>query len=174
MGIFSFQKRDLDWWLFTLLPIFLVFIILIFSSLIGTLNYQKFIFLFGQQLLFFSIILGVTDLGIKAKNKIENIQISPSFYALLISIFSLLLAYTKGEALANASIYLILFFIVAIFLIYVSILFYNKNPLTSPLGIGAREFTESKEKQEKNKEKEFKSPQKKPKYKDTKWGKNNE
>jgi len=171
MSILTFEKREGDWWFFTLLPLYLLLGVLFFNFIIGKLNINNFILVLSQQLLFLSIVQFVTDLGSKAKGKRKNIQIGGPIYLIIFGLLSLATIY----AIEKELLYSIISLIVATIVNFIAIKNLNKNPYSSPYGgVAAKEFTKGKQKSEQKKTKEFKSKLKTNKYQDIKFGDKNE
>lgn len=175
MGFLGFEKREKDWWLFTLFPVLLLFVVLLFSFLTERLDYRNVILIFSQQLLFFSIVLCVTNIGILAKGQFRDIQIGFPLYILVICVVGLMFGYSVEMNLMQKFKLLLTFFVFSTFLNYFSILFLNKNPLSSPLGeVGAKEITQSKEEFEKKAKIELTSPSETTEYGGVRFGEHDE
>lgn len=168
LRIFRFEKRNLDWWGFTLLPILIMIPILMKFFFISKSLSQTLILLL-QQLFSYSIVLGCADLGLKFKSKERNCQITPSLVIIIFSSFFLFYVYTSQAELLNFNRAIkIVFFIFSFVACYFSIVLYNKNPENSD--ITAETFTDEKEAQEDKAKKLFESSDKK--NSDVKWGEN--
>jgi len=171
MSFLGFKKRETDWWLFTLFPALFLLIALLFCLFIGKINPRNFIFIFSQQLLFFSIFLCVSDVGTLAKGQLVNISIGFPIYVLLISVVGLMAGYSLELTLIHNIELLLIFLLFSIILNYLGILLLNRNPKSSPFGeIGASELTEAKEDYERKAKRELVSKPKKNVYEDIKFG----
>lgn len=162
----EFQKRELDWWFFTLLPIILILSIGFFVySTFGQLN--EILILLSKQFLSYSVVLSSADLGLKSKIRGDTqYQISPPLLIIIIALMSLMYLYTNNE-ITKSFFWIFFYLIVSVFFAYFSILLYNNDPYSS--NIGPKIFTENKEKDEEEAKRLFESPKTESKLK-VKWG----
>ena len=145
----SYDKREMDWWFFTILPILLLFSTVVFVYYREN-DYIGPFMVCIQQFLSFSIVLSSTDLIIKSKSKKaldKRVQISPMLFIILASYTVLIFTYVQYHMIIesyingeNNIIYTIL--IMTLVFTYISIVSYNKNPGTNFNGSDA--ITEEK------------------------------
>lgn len=164
--VFDFQKRDLDWWFFTLLPIILTLLItpVIYSQIKSLI---PILILLIQQLLNYSIILSSTDLGLRSKSNRKRRQIAPPFLIILISLITLVCTYIYFEQIVKSDWLKYISFTVSIIFAYLSILLYNNNPESYTLEPDV--FIKAKEESEKKAQEIFESPKTESSI-DAKWG----
>jgi hypothetical protein len=175
MNLLKLEKRDLDWWLFTLFPIFMLLIALLFGFLFKRQDIKNSILIFEQQLLVFCIVLYVTDIGLKAKKKLANTAIGIPLYLLITSLVGLILGYSIENTLIRKTIWLLVFLAISLMFTYFAILLQNRNPYSNPIGeVGAKEIMERKEEYEEAKRIELLSPLESDAYEDVKFGEHNE
>lgn len=157
-----FEKRNTDWWVFTLLPIIIIFSISVFIYATFE-DIDKVIILLVQQLFFYSLILSSTDLSLRYRSKDKTSPISLSLLIVIFSAFALVYVYIFE--LNNVTRNFLL--IVSLFAVYFSILRYNNNP--ESLDIDSSTFTEIKEDSERKAKETFEFPKTDTKM-DVEWG----
>ncbi len=175
MGFLGFQSKETDWWIFSLLPIIIIIpVIILFNS--AAADFRSVVFIIGQQLLFFCVVLSSTDLGIKAKSGLnEKFSIGPTLLILIFSFLILVFAYKIEDIIKNSRESLLLYSLFFVLSIFFSILSYNNNPLSDPVGSGPgpKEFRDSREKSYKKAQKSFKKSSE-SKFSDINLGDDNE
>lgn len=151
----KFEKRTMDWWIYTLLPIVLSFCLSFIIYSISK-NFVQILLMLVQQFLSYSIILSSTDMGI-TKGQDRHSRGCPW----LIVIFSLtvLVCVYINETVIISDIWAPwLYLLVSIVMVYFSILSYNTNPESSNLGPSS--FSEQKNNVEEKAQREFESSDK--------------
>ncbi|MCK4796160.1 MAG: hypothetical protein KAT05_02195 [Spirochaetes bacterium] len=148
-----FQKRTVDWWIFTLLPIILIIIIsiLVFSS---TQDLHKVLVLIIQQLLLCAIVLSSTDLGLRSKTGANsNLPIGYPLLIIFISLSALVYIYLMEDQLKTSICAVPISLVLSIAMSFFSIVLYNNNPEST--NIGPQVFTKDKEEREQKAMHEF-------------------
>lgn len=142
--LYSFREREIDWWIFTLLPIVLIIIvsILMFDSF----GFVSAIILFAQQILAFSIVLSSTDLGLKSRDIDNKQSIGIPLLIIIISLTGLIYFYLFEARLIESDYKIIIGVSLSVLMSYFSILLYNNNPKS--IEFSPRHYTEQKEEQE--------------------------
>lgn len=127
-NLVSFEKREFDWWVYTLLPIIIFF--LNFPFILNSITDFKIIcFMFAQLLISYSLILGSSDLFLKFKSKLENKpQIGYSFLLVLISFMLLAISYNYQNKLILNIYWSILYVMASLILTLFALISYNNNP----------------------------------------------
>ena len=134
VGLIKFQKRTTDWWILTILPLILIFVVALVSyfnkGVYGALSVCI------QQILTFSFVLSSTDLALRSRiNKEDECSRLIPLIPLIVA-FSAFIIYValidKILLEVQAEIIYGIFMIVTLMIGYFSILLYNNNPLSNP------------------------------------------
>ena len=164
------------WWVITLLPLFIVFIMHVFLFLVPNVpfplsakNIDKVINILIQQLLFYGSVLSCSDLTIKfqIKNK-ESSQIAAPILVILSATIAFVISYIFQDWIFFAQLSTVFFFAFSIVIVYIAIWLYNQNPEAAY--DYEKAIFRGKQDSENNAQKRFKSPKRGSKIKDVKWG----
>jgi hypothetical protein len=155
-SLISFQKRTVDWWIITFLPVLLI-------SSVGVIWYFKkdliqALSTFVQQALTFSFVLSSTDLALRTKidPKDRSSRLLPLIP--LIVAFVTYIIYVTLFDLDTCTLFTVaIFSIISVAITYTSILLYNNNPMSDNLEPGPSTFVDERSQQEEEDVKEFES-----------------